>query len=185
MIKASNISKGMFLSWQDQPVLVVDKEFFNPGKGTAVVRLKLKNLKTGQVTKEVLRTDELVKEITVEQRKMQFIYKLGNNFVFVDQRTFEQQEVPAQLIGDDQYFIKEGQEYKISIYQDKPLAVILPLKMEFVVLETETGAKGNTVTAATKNAVLETGLVVKVPLFIKKGEKILVNTETREYVGRA
>jgi elongation factor P len=185
MLKAGNITRGMFLNWHNQPVLVVDKEFYNPGKGSAVVRLKLKNLKTNQTTKEVLPTNGTVQEVAVEHKKMQFLYQMEKNFVFVDPRTFEQLEVPQTVVGEDRYFIKEGEEYKISLYQDEPLAVIVPLKMKFTVVETEAGAKGDTVTGATKNVTLDTGLTIKAPIFIKKGEKILVNTETREYVSRA
>ncbi len=184
-MKAGSITKGIYLVWNNEPVLVVDKEFFNPGKGAAVVRLKLKNVKTGNVVKQVLRTDEPVQEIFVENKKAQFMYQDQENFVFVDPKTFEQLEVSAKLIGEDKYYMLPEETYRITIYNDEPVGVVLPLKMIFEIVETESGAKGDTVTSAMKDAVLQTGLEVKVPLFIKKGERIIVSTQTGEYVARA
>jgi elongation factor P len=184
MVKAGSITKGMFLQWRGEPVLVVDKEFFNPGKGSAVVRLKLKNLKTGNVVKEVLRTDEMVDEIQVNHRKVQFLYKNGDQFVFIDPKTYEQIEVEKRVIGESEKFIKEGEKYSLAVWEDQIVSITLPKKIVFEVVNTEAAARGDTVTGATKLATLDNGAVVKVPLFIKKGEKVIVNTETGEYVGR-
>ena len=105
MIKAGSITKGMFLNWRGDPVMVVDKEFFNPGKGAAVVRLKLKNLKTGNVIKEVLKTDRGVDDINVQLKKSQFLYKSGDQYVFMNSRTYEQMEVDEKSVGDCKQFI--------------------------------------------------------------------------------
>ena len=174
----------MFLKWRGEPVLVVDKEFFNPGKGSAVVRLKLKNLKTGNVVREVLRTDEMVDEIRVDHRKVQFLYKSGDQFVFINPKTYEQIEVDKKIVGDAEKFIKEGEEYSLAIWGGQVVNITLPKKIVFEVVHTEAAVRGDTVTGATKPATLDNGAVVKVPLFIKKGEKIIINTETGEYVGR-
>jgi len=185
MIKAGNITKGMFLQWRDEPVLVVDKEFFNPGKGSAVVRLKFKNVKTGNVVKEVLRTDDGVEEIQIDHHRLQFLYKSGSDFVFMNPRTYEQMEVNDKVVGEVAKFIKEGEEYKLAIWEGQVVEIISPQKMVFTVVETENAVKGDTVSGATKPATLDNGTAIKIPLFIKKGEKIIVNTETGEYVSKA
>lgn len=165
---------------------MVDKELHSPGKGSAVIRLKLKSLKTGNVIKEVLKTDDWAEEITVDHRPAQFLYRSGDQFVFMNPQTYEQYEVEALLVGDDEGFLKESHEYQLAIYEGKVIGVRMPQKMVLEVVESEESAKGNTATgsAATKPVKLETGMIVKVPLFIKKGEKIIVNTETKEYIGR-
>jgi len=183
-MKAGSISKGIFLDFQNNLVLVVDKEFFNPGKGSAVVRLKLKNLQTGRVRRQVLRTDESVTAIDVEHRRLQYLYQQKDNFVFVDPRSFEQIEVPSERLDHLKGLLKEGESYLLALYQQRVLTVQPPKKMALKVVKTQEAVKGDTVTAATKEAVLETGLAVKVPLFIKQGEIILVNCERREYISR-
>lgn len=184
MIKAGSISKGIFLQWQNEPVLVVDKEFYNPGKGSAVVRLRLKHLKTGLVTKEVLKTDENVEEAEVNHHQTQYMYKTKDAYHFMNPRTYEQYEAPASVMGEGEKYLKEGEEYLLAIWENKVVAFVLPKKMVFTVTQAEEGVKGDTVTGATKPVVLDNGAVAKVPLFIKEGEKIIINTQTGEYVGR-
>jgi len=184
MIKAGSITKGMFLDWNGDPVIIADKEFYNPGKGAAVVRLKIKNLKTGNVAKEVLRTDEGVEEIDVQLKKSQFLYKTGDQFVFMNNRSYEQIEVDQKVVEDVKQFIKEGEEYGLSIWQDEVIAVLLPKRIVFEIAKTEQAIKGDTVTGSTKPATLDNGAVIQVPLFIKKGERVIVSTETGQYVGR-
>jgi len=184
MIKAGSITKGMFLQWRGEPVLVVDKEFFNPGKGAAVVRLKLKGVKTGNVVREVLKTDEMVEEIEVYHRHVQFLYKTGSEFVFMDPHSYEQIEVGKNVVGEAEKYLQEGKEYILAVWEGEVISLKLPKKMVFTVVKTENAVRGDTVTGATKPAILENGMEVKVPLFIKKGEKIIVNTETGEYVSR-
>jgi len=184
MIKAGSISKGMFLKWHGEPVLVADKEFFNPGKGTAVVRLKLKGVKTGSVVKEVLKTDERVEEIRVEHKRLIFAYKNGNQFVFMDPRTYEQFEVDSRAIGEAEKFVQANKEYGLIFWEGQAISMSLPKKMIFTITKTERAVKGNTVTGATKLATLNNGATVKVPLFIKEGEEVIVSTETGEYISR-
>lgn len=184
MIKAGSITKGMFLLWRGEPVLVVDKEFFNPGKGLAVVRLKLKSLKTGNLIREVLRTDESVEEIQVEHQRARFLYKSSNRFVFINPKTYEQIEVEEGIIGEAKKFIREGEEYSLCLWEGKVVSITLPKKIVFEVIQAEKSVKGDTVSGATKPVVLDNKVVIRVPLFIKKGDKIIVNTETGEYVGR-
>ncbi len=183
-LKSNTVVRGTYLKWRGEPVVVADKEIFAPGKGSAVSRLKLKNLVTGKVLKEVLKTTEMVEEIEVNRRKVQYSYMSGQSVVFMDMRTFEQFEVDEQVMGEDKRFLKEGVDYDLVIWEGKTLSVELPKKMTFKVVEAEDSVKGNTVTAADKGAKLDNGLVVKVPLFIKAGEEIVVSTEDGGYVSR-
>jgi len=185
MIKTGGVKKGMYLAWRGEPVLVVDKEFSHFGRGAATVRLKFKNLKRGNVVRETFKTDDLVEEISIESQMAQFLYKKDNNFVFMNPRTYEQYEISAEIIGKNKNSIKEKKEYQLVFYRGEAIGINLPKKISLLVKETEAAVKGNTVSGATKPAKLETGLVVKVPLFIKKGEKVVINTETEEYVSRA
>lgn len=163
----------------------MDKEFFNPGKGAAVVRLKLKGLKSGNVVKEVIKTSEGVEEVQVEYSRGQFLYRTGDKFVFMNPHNYEQIEIDEKVVGEDEQFIKEGEEYKIALLDGEVVSVSPPKKIVFEVTQAEDAVKGDTATGATKSVVLENGSTVKVPLFIKRGEKIIVSTETGEYAGRA
>jgi elongation factor P len=184
MIKAGAIDKGMVLLIKDDPYAVAEREFVNPGKGSAFVRLKLKNLKTGQVLKQVLKSQESVEEIEVEDRECQFLYSDGEQFHFMDSENYEQFGIPLAGFEEIAYFLKEGEHFKIVVWDGTPIDIKLPYKMAFAVTQAEEALKGDTVTGGTKPVTIETGLVVKVPLFIKEGDRILINTETKEYVER-
>ncbi|RKX78071.1 MAG: elongation factor P [Spirochaetes bacterium] len=184
MIKAGSIEKGMVLRIKDEPYSVTEREFVNPGKGSAFVRLKLKNLRTGAVLKEVIKTQDSVEEIDVEDRECQYLYSDGNVYHFMDNETFEQFGIPVKEFQDLELLMKEGDVYTVVMWEDSPIDIKLPYKIVYMVKEAQEGLKGDTVSGATKIVKTETGLEVKVPLFIKEGDKILVNTESREYVER-
>jgi elongation factor P len=184
MIKAGSISKGMFLLVKGEPYLVVEREFVNPGKGSAFVRLKLKSLVSGQVLKQVNKSQETLEDITVETREAQFLYADSEHYVFMDLDTYEQFTVPLAGQEDKKLFMREGDTYQLSFWEERPIDILLPYKIVLTVTEAEHALKGDTVSGATKPVTLETGLVVKVPLFIKEGDRLLINTETREYVER-
>ena len=184
MIKSGSVSKGMFLLIKNEPYQVTEREFVNPGKGSAFVRLKLKNLKTGLVLKQVNKSQETLEEISVENKEARFLYTDNENYVFMDTETYEQFTVPLEDYEDKRFFIKEGDIIQLSFWNEKPLEILLPYKVVLAVTKAEKALKGDTVSGATKTVTLETGLKVRVPLFIKEGNKILVNTETREYVER-
>ena len=184
MIKAGAIDKGMFLLIKDDPHLVVEREFVNPGKGSAFVRLKLKNLITGQVLKPVMKSQDNVEEVTVIEKPCQYLYVDGDAYHFMDNESYEQFTVPLEGFEDKQNFMIEGETYKVVLWEEKPIDVKLPTKIVYTVTEASEGVKGDTVTKTTKPVKIETGLVVRVPLFIKEGERIMVNTETKEYVER-
>jgi len=184
MIKAGSIDKGMFLLIKNEPHLVVEREFVNPGKGTAFARLKLKNLITGQVLRETMKAPDNVEEATVAEKTCQYLYADGESYHFMDNASFEQFTVPFAGFEDKKFFMMEGDSYKVVVWDEKPIEIKLPPKMVYVVTEGSEGVKGDTVTKTTKPVTISTGLVVKVPLFIKEGEKIMINTETKEYVER-
>lgn len=185
MIKAGSISKGMFLLIKGEPHAVAEREFVNPGKGSAFVRLKLKSLVSGQVQKQVVKSQETVEDITVETREAQFLYADSEHYLFMDLETYEQFTVPLEGQEDKKLFMREGEPYQLSFWEDRPIDILLPYKTVLAVTEAERALKGDTVSGATKPVTLETGLVIKVPLFIKQGDRVLVNTDTREYVERA
>jgi len=184
MIRAGAISKGVFLLLKDEPHVVVEREFVNPGKGPAFVRLKLKSLVTGQVLKQVNKSQENLEDINVETREVQYLYADGEHFHFMDLETYEQFTMPIEGHEDKQYFILEGNTVQLSFWDEKPIDILLPYKVALNVTQAGEGLKGDTVSGATKAVTLETGLVVKVPLFIKEGDRILINSETRDYVER-
>ena len=179
MIKAGALDKGMFILVKEDPYVVVEREFVNPGKGSAFVRLKLKNLKTGQVLKPSMKSQDNVEEINVTDRVCQYLYADGENLHFMDTESYEQFEISQNAFEEKVLYMKDGDSYKVVMWDNDPLDIKLPLKEIYVVTEAEEAVKGDTVTGATKNVTVETGLTVRVPIFIKQGERILVNTETR------
>ena len=184
MIKAGAIEKGMFILLKDEPHLVTEREFAKPGKGQAFVRVKLKNVRTGLVQRPTIKSHETVEEITVEDHPSQYLYADDASYHFMNTETYEQFEVPVAGFEGKKNYMKEGDTYDIVIWDSTPLDIVLPLKETYTVSEAEDAVKGDTVTGATKTISCETGLQVKVPIFIKAGDKILVNTETGEYVER-
>jgi elongation factor P len=184
MIKAGQIEKGMALLMKSQPFIVVEREFVNPGKGSAFVRVKLKSPSTGQVLRETIKTQETVEDIMVEDQDCQYLYNDGSVYHFMDNETFDQFEIPVESFPDYQYLMKDGETYRVTMWEHKPLDIVIPYKVVYEVAEAEDAIKGDTVNGASKVVVTETGLKVKVPIFIKQGERILVNTETKEYIER-
>lgn len=184
MIRGGDIGKGTVLLIKGTPYLVVEREFVNPGKGAAFARVKMKNLRDGSVLTQTIKTPDMVEDATVDTRKSQFQYHDGDNYVFMDSVNFEQIMVSEDVVGDKKNYLREGDEYDIVVWEEEAIDVKIPTKMIFVVAESENYVRGDTVSGATKPVVTETGLVVRVPLFIKQGEKIMVNTETNEYQER-
>ncbi len=184
MTKAGSIEKGMFLLVKDEPHLVTEREFVKPGKGQAFVRLKLKNLRTGLVQRPVIKSHESVEDISVIDHRSQFLYSDDTAYYFMDTETYEQFEIPFVGFEEKKNYLKEGHTYDVVMWEAAPLDIKIPLKEVYMVAKAEDAVRGDTVTGATKTIACETGLAVKVPIFIKAGDKILVNTETGEYVER-
>lgn len=184
MIKASQISKGMFLLVKGEPHIVAEREFVNPGKGPAFVRVKLKNVKNGLVVKETIKSQDSVEDVFVESKEAQFLYTDSDSYHFMDNQNYEQYAISIAGLEDRKNYLKEGESYQLVFYEDRPIDIKLPYKMVLAVTQAENAVKGDTVSNITKNVTVETGLEVKVPIFIKVGDRLLVNTETGEYVER-
>lgn len=184
MIRAGALEKGMFLLVKSQPHLVADREFVNPGKGSAFVRVKLKNLITGQVLRETFKSNESISEAEVYERPGQYLYADETGYHFMDTESYEQFTIANDAVGDKGKLIKEGDTYRVIMWESEPIDIQLPYKVVYTVTEAQEAVRGDSVTGGTKNVTVETGLDVKVPLFIKQGDKVLVNTETGEYVER-
>ena len=184
MISTAQFKKGIYLLFHEEPHLVVDISFVSPGKGSAFYRTKLKNLYTGRVVEYTYKSGEKVEEVIVETHEAEYSFFDGSNYVFIEPRTFEQYMVPAEVIGDDKVYLKEGLLYRIKFYEENPVGVTLPKSIVCTVVEAENSVKGDTATSAMKNAILDTGAKVLVPLFIKTGEEIMISTESGAYLSR-
>lgn len=184
MIKAGQIDKGTALLIKGQPFICVEREFVNPGKGSAFVRLKLKSPSTGQVLQETIKSQDSVEDINVEMMDYQYMYNDGENFHMMNVDTYDQIEVPMANFEGYELLMKDGETFRCTVYNDEILDIQIPSKVVYLVAEAEEAIKGDTVQGATKFVTTETGLRVRVPIFIKQGEKIRVNTETKEYLER-
>ena len=185
MISTAQFRKGIYIIFRDEPHMVVDISFVSPGKGSAFYRTKLKALGTGRIIDFTFKSGEKVEEVLVETREAEYSYYDGENYVFIEPRTFEQFFVPDEVVADDKVYLKEGVPYRIKFFEEKVVGLNFPKAITCVVVETDENAvKGDTATGATKPAVLDTGAKVNVPLFIKKGETISISTETGSYLSR-
>ena len=164
---------------------VVEFQHVKPGKGSAFVRTKLKNLRTNSTIEKTFNAGIKVDTARIDKKDMQFLYQQGDTYYFMNMETFDQVELSASTLGEDAKFLKENLPVTVSFYEGEVLGVMLPDKIEMVVTATEPAVKGNTTNNAMKDATLETGLKVKVPLFIDQGEAILVSTKDGKYVSRA
>lgn len=185
MATTSDLSRGLFIRHQGQLCRVVEYQHTMPGKGGAFYQVKMKNAITGKSSETRFRSGESIDVVRVEEKEMQYLYKDGNNLVLMNTETFEQVQVPEEMLGDAMQFLKE--EMMLSVYFDEGNAIMADAP-NHVVLEitySEPGIKGDTANNPLKPATLETGAIVNVPLFVKQGELIKVDTRTGEYVERA
>jgi len=162
----------------------VEFQHVKPGKGSAFVRTKLKNVQTGAVIDRTFRSGDKVEEVRLEKRQMQYLYAEGDIYHFMDAETYEQLGIPAGTVGEAAHFLKENETAYVLIALEKPIGVELPKFVELAVVHTEPGVKGDTATGAVKPATLETGAVVNVPLFVNQGDVLKIDTRTGDYVER-
>jgi elongation factor P len=184
-ISTNDLKNGMALDLPEGLVNVVEFQHVKPGKGGAFVRTKLKNVRTGAVIDRTFRADEKVTLAVIDKREMQFLYREGSDYVFMDNESYEQLYVPAGSIGDAVSFLKEGDTAVLPMYKSEIVGVELPAAVELTVTDTEPGMQGDRVSGARKAATLETGLVVQVPLFVNVGDRVKVDTRSRDYLSRA
>ena len=185
MIRGGDIAKGTILVINTHPHIVVDREFVSPGKGSAFARVKAKNLRTGNVVQQTIKTQDEVEDAQVDLIDCQYQYNDGENYVFMNNDSYEQILIPVADHPDSKLYLKDAETFSILFYAGEAIDIKIPYKMVFTVVESENYIKGDTVSGATKPVVTETGLTVRVPLFIKQGEKIKINTETGKFMTRA
>ncbi len=186
MASTSDVRKGAVIRHQNDLFVVVESQHVNPGKGAAFVRVRMKSLASGKVIEITYKTSESVDIVSVQFQTMQYLYKTGDNYAFMNMSNYEQIEMNGDLIGDDTKYLKEGIEVVIGMYEDRPVSIQLPKKIQYKVVEAPPAVKGDTAAGnVTKEIILDNGLKVQAPIFIKEGEEILVNTETGEYSTRA
>lgn len=186
MASTSDIRKGAVIKHQNDLFVVVDSQHVNPGKGAAFTRTRMKSLASGKVIEITYKSGESVDIVNVQFLTMQYLYKTGERYAFMNMQNYEQVEMDADLIGSDAKYLKEGLEVIVGLYEDIPVSIQLPKKIQYKVVEAPPAVKGDSASGnVTKEIVLENGLHVQAPIFIKEGEEILVNTETGDYSARA
>ena len=183
-MQAGEFRNGTTFEMDGQVLQVIEFQHVKPGKGAAFVRTKMKNVITGAVTERSFNPTDKFEQAFVERRDMQYLYNDGDLYYFMDMETYEQLPIAKETLGDDFRFVKEEMMCKISSYKGSVFAVEPPMFVELEITDTDPGFKGNTATNTLKPATLETGAVVKVPLFIDNGEKIRIDTRTGEYLER-
>lgn len=184
-INAGNLKKGDFISYQNEIWQIQKADFYSPGKGSALMKLKVKNILSGKTIDLTFKSNENVEVIEVNSVEMQFLYKDNENLYFMDEKTFNQYSVPIKHVGNVSNFLKEGIKVYVYLHDDQALTIRPPMSVRLKVIKTEMAVKGDTVSGAKKPAQLETGITIMVPLFIKEGETVIVNPETGEYMERA
>jgi len=183
-VNVEEVTKNTKILMDRTPFSVETVEFVKPGKGRAIYKFRLRNLLSGNVLDVTLHSGEKVEETVVSMHEMQFLYKEGDGYIFMDSSSFEQISLSASQMGDKGGFLKEGTPVVIMMWEDQPIDVQLPKVVELKVLETSASLKGATVTAQNKDGKLETGITVGVPAFIKAGDIIKVDTRTGTYIER-
>lgn len=185
MISVNDFKTGLTIEVDGGIWRVVDFQHVKPGKGAAFVRSKLKNLRTGAVQEKTFRAGEKVAKAQIGNKKMQYLYDDGDNYVFMDMQSYEQIEMPKQQVAEEMLYVLENTELTVIMYGNEVLGVDLPNTVTLEVAETEPNIKGDTSSGGSKPAVMETGLTVNVPFFVNQGDKLIVNTQDGSYVSRA
>jgi elongation factor P len=185
LIDINDIKTGMTVIIDGTLYQIVDFLHVKPGKGSAFMKMKLKNIKAGTTLDKTINTNIKIEKANVSKKQMTYLYSTGDNYVFMDMNTYDQVEISEKQIEDEAKFLKENLEVEISYYNDELIGLNLPEKISYVVTNTMDAVKGNTTNNAQKDATVETGLMVRVPLFIEQGETIVVSTKDGSYASRA
>ncbi|WP_077616708.1 elongation factor P [Caenibacillus caldisaponilyticus] len=185
MISVNDFRTGLTIEVDGEIWSVIEFQHVKPGKGAAFVRSKLRNLRTGAIQEKTFRAGEKVNRAHIDKRKMQYLYANGKQHTFMDLETYEQIELDENQIKEQLKFLKENMEVYIQLYQGETIGVELPNTVELEVIDTEPGIKGDTASGGSKPATLETGYVVNVPFFVNKGDVLIIDTRSGEYVSRA
>lgn len=184
MYDTSDFRNGLKILYEGEPYIITYFQHVKPGKGNAFTRTRIKSLLTGRVLEPTLKSGEKVGKPDIEEKDMQYLYKEGEHYVFMDNRDYEQVTLGEDALGDAKNFLKENTEAAVLFYNGKPIGVTPPINVDLKIVECEPGMKGDTVSGATKPAKLETGFSTQVPLFINEGDVIKIDTRTGEYLTR-
>ncbi|MBN1460016.1 MAG: elongation factor P [Armatimonadetes bacterium] len=183
-MSTADFRTGLTIETDGDIFQIIEFQHVKPGKGGAFVRTKLRNLRTGSVTDKTFRAGERMEQAMIERRTLQFLYRGGDEYTFMDMETFDQTSLPQENIGDGAAYLKPDMEVSVVRYEDELLGVEIPNTVDLAVSETDPGLRGDTATGGTKPATLESGALVNVPLFINEGDVIRVDTRTGQYVQR-
>jgi elongation factor P len=184
MYETSDIRKGLKITMDGQPWVVVDFQFVKPGKGTAFTRTRIKNMITGAVLDKTFKTGEKLEPANIESRTMQFLYEEGEHWVFMDNETYEQVHLDESQMGTARDYLLPNLNVQVLLYNERPVGIDLPTFVELEVTHSEPGVRGDTASGAQKEVTLSTGAKVTVPLFIQEGDILKIDTRTGQYVER-
>ncbi len=184
MFDTSEFRNGLKIEYEGNPYLIIECQHVKPGKGVAFVKTKLKNLKTGNNLEVNFRSGDKVGRPDIEEREMQYLYREGDLFYFMDNETYDQKPLTEEQLGDSRKFLKENGAASVLFYRGEAISIEIPAKVDLKIVQAEPGIKGDTAQGATKPVVLETGAIVHVPLFIEEGEVIRIDTRTGSYLER-
>ncbi len=185
MVNVNDFKVGMTIEYDGNIYSVLDFQHVKPGKGAAIVKAKLKNLRTGSIAEYTFNAGTKVETARIEKKPMQFLYSMNDIYYFMNMNDYEQIELAKSVIGDDAKLLKENLDVDIIFFEGEMLGMNLPDKIAMKVVHTEPGVKGNTTSTAMKDAELESGLVIKVPMFIDQDEMVLISSKDGKYVSRA
>ena len=185
MANVSEINKGMVIRWKDTLWVINDFQHVSPGKGSAFTRIKLKQIGSGKVVENTFKATESLDCVEVQRKNMQYLFGDDNGVTLMDMMSYEQVMVDNDVVGDDRKYLKEGLQVNVAMNDGAPIALQVPKKVEYTVAQTEPAVKGDTASGnVLKDAEMDNGLMVRVPIFIKQGDNIMVNTDTGEYSER-
>ncbi len=185
MIDVNDLRKGVTFELDGSLYKVLDYSHNKPGRGNATIRIKARDLRTGTTLEKTFQSGDRVQDVRLEFHNVQYLYKDGDLYYFMDMETFEQPGIGAAVVGDMAGFLKEGMEVKLTFYNNDPIDIDLPTSVDLKVVQAEAAVKGDTATGVTKKVVTETGQEVQVPYFVKEGDVIRVDTRTGSYLTRA
>lgn len=185
MVNVNDIKNGMTVEDEGNIFQVVEFQHVKPGKGAAFVKMKLRNLRTGSIVEKTYNSSVKLAKANVQRKPMQYLYQAGDSYSFMDMNTYEQVELSSSQIGEELKYLKENLTVSLIYFGEELIGIDLPEKIDYVVTATEQAVKGNTSSGAQKDATLENGMTIKVPLFINEGESVLVSTKDGKYVSRA
>ena len=185
MISTSDFKTGLTIEFDNEIYTIVEFQHVKPGKGAAFVRTKLKNRRSGAIVEKTFRAGEKVEKAHIEKREMQYLYNEGKDYYFMNTENYDQISLSAEQLGEDNIkFLKENIMIQVMIYKEETIGIDLPNTVVLKVIETEPGVKGDTASNVTKAATVETGAVIRVPLFVNEGDELVIDTRNGEYVSR-